>query len=474
MYALSGVMRSGASRSDYYQPNVFVTIGGVSWTSRILKPSMRIEENIDNLANTARFRVRSNATRAGTASIARSGIARSGITRCGYYALGSFIANTGPEIIISIGSTANRLFAGYVMSTRVKAFRRSQRRPIVEYGCCDYNWFLDRYRITGKRWTSASATTILTDILTYLPSSHGFTLSIEAGLATLDSFQANHLETISQVITRLAKRLGARWYVDYNKVVHLFESPETTNQPSALSDSQRGFWDLDVDTDMSQARTRAYVIGGSTTTTAVAAAGATSIAVDDTRLFGASGGEALIGANRITYTGKSVAQGPGNLTGVPGSGAGSIVYDVAQAESVRILATRNDTTAQAALASRIGTNGAGVADDGIVAETVQDGRCGDQAARDLGDGELLLASLVPQAIGYKTLDKFSQTGKAVPVSVLQPVVVNNTFMIQRVVLDQLGIVNRFPRRTVEAGGTRIDLMDVLQSATRSGRELGEE
>lgn len=82
--------------------------------------------------------------------------------------------------------------------------------------------------------------------------------------------------------------------------------------------------------------------GSVTSTIAVAsgvfqnyAAGVTTFPVADTAVFAASGSGLTFG-QAFSYTGKSTSSGPGNLTGIPASGAGSLVSAVKAGDPVEM------------------------------------------------------------------------------------------------------------------------------------------
>lgn len=427
-YSLSGVMRAGASRSGYFRALVAVSIAGVTLTTRALKPSIRIIDEINEIPNTAVMKVRG----------------------------GSGAPTKGMEVIIGLGNLTNRIFAGHILTVTQAQPRRNQKKVTFDLDCIDYSWQLDWKRVTGKSWSSTAAGTVVSDIVAaFAPA---FTVRVETGLTSVD-FQSNHDERVSDALSRLMKMVGGYWYVDYDRVVHAFVNPEPDANITALSSSNDHFWELEYSEDITQTRTRARVTGGASTTTAVASIGDTTLAVDDTRLFGSSGGYALVGANQITYTGKSTTMGPGNLTGIPSSSTGSILTAIAQAESVRVLAIAEDATAAAAIAALVGTG------DGFLEHSVEDGQLGDPAARQRASGELIQNKNFDKRVSYKTRDLFAKSGKVIQVSLTNSETgqaISGTFQIQRVLIEDLELsMVRYPQRTVEAGYNRQNLYTAL-------------
>src|SRR5256885_3914006 len=102
MYALSGLARSGATRSDYFKPIGAITIGGVDFAKYVSKGTIRITDVADSAPNTAQLIVRGSST---------------------------MIPVKGQEIIIGIGNITRKLFAGNILNvTRLQA-RSKQRFP---------------------------------------------------------------------------------------------------------------------------------------------------------------------------------------------------------------------------------------------------------------------------------------------------------------------------------------------------------
>jgi hypothetical protein len=367
------------------------------------------------------------------------------------------LLQSGSEIIIGLGNLTNRIFAGHILSYRQPPHHfRDQKRPLFELDCIDYSWQLDWKRVTGKSWTSTSVGTIVGDIITaFAPA---FTVRTEAGLTSVD-FQSNHDERVSEALSRLMKMIGGYWYVDYDRVVHVYVNPEPDGNAVALDSTNTKFWAFEYAEDISQARTRTRVTGGASTTTAVAAVGATSLAIDDTRLFASAGGYALVGGNQITYTGKSTTEGPGSLTGIPSAGTGSVLTSVAQGESVRVLAIQQSATSAAAMIAQVGTG------DGYIEHTIEDGSLGDSAANQTASGDLLLNQTYDKRIAFRTRDLFMRSGKLVSVDQTNTKTnqhLTGSYKVQRVVISDIELSRtRYPVRTVEAGANRQNLFIIL-------------
>lgn len=428
-YSLSGVIRAGAGRSGYFRAIAALSIGGTVVTSKGIKPSIRIVDEINATPNTCELQVRGSST---------------------------FTPVKGQEVLIGLGNLTNRIFAGHILTVSLAQPRRNQKRPTFSLECIDYSWQLDWKRVNGKSYTGQAVGLIVADLITnFAPA---FTVRVEAALTSVD-FQSNHDERLSEALSRLMNMVGGYWYVDYDRVVHAFVNAETDGNAVALDSGNDKYWAFEYTEDITQTRTRTRVTGGSSTTTAVAAVGDTTLAVDDTRLFGTAGGYVLVGANQLTYTGKSTTQGPGNLTGIPSSSTGSILTAIAQAETVRVLAIASDVSAAALMAFLVGTG------DGYLEHSIEDGQLGDAAARQTATGDLLQNSRSDKRLAYKTRDLFTKSGKKISVTVTNNETsqsITGTYQIQRVVISDLELSSaRYPQRDVEAGNNRQDVFDAV-------------
>jgi len=174
-------------------------------------------------------------------------------------------------------------------------------------------------------------------------------------------------------------------------------------------------------------------------------AGATALRVRDTAQFLSGGGFAEAGGMLISYTGRSVSSGEGNLTGVPASGVGSLIadlnagntvtavpfltlsagtlYAVADGVEVGLYVQRDDTTAQTTLAALEGG-------DGIHEFHVSDSSLTSVAAcQTRGDAELLLAKAPEEEASYTSEDPATQSNTTITINVPA---VSTTLAIQQV------------------------------------------
>ena len=137
VYAMSGVERSGASRTAAHSAKVFVSIAGVqrAWnrpddTSTVLIKSLKVVERPDATPSTASVTVM------------------------------GFPVSTDDEVIVKLGSINNpdRVFAGTVMATGQR-FAAKPAYPTDDLRLIDYTWQLNRIKVIGR--FSGSATTIV-------------------------------------------------------------------------------------------------------------------------------------------------------------------------------------------------------------------------------------------------------------------------------------------------------------------------
>lgn len=432
-FALSGVCRSGASRSDYYRPVGQVSIGGTLRSGMVDRNRLKIIDTMTAQANTCRF-------------------------ECF-----DFTPLRGQEVIVSIGTLSNRLFAGHIINVSQSAPHAGQRvRFAVD--CVDYTWLLDARRITGKRYIGESVTNIVNDLMTSFAPSGFTTGNVEASMDAVD-FTANHAETLMQALARLMKmatksgRKGGYCKVDYNKGLHAFVTPETTNNPTALTPTNTAFWDLQYAIDISQVRTRTYALGATTQTTSTVPSGATAVPVEDTRQF-VGGSYALAFGNQISYAGTSPTSGPGWLTGVT-----SFAYAVPQGESIRLLAIGVNSTAAQSMAAILGG-------DGLIDHVIEDERLGASGAQSRADADVGLYFAPEERVGYTTRDKFAFAGKTLPVSLTAPTTIAAELVVQQVEISDISLGNglRFPVRRVDAAKTFRDGFELLAVADQLSTE----
>lgn len=286
MQARVNLMRVGASRVGYYAPTVVVLIGGVDRTADVEYESIRITQVLNDEPDTATFTILPTA---------------------------SFTPIAGESVVIGLGSSANREFAGQI---NVVGHQRVQGvdTPWRQVTCLDYGRLFDR-RLVTKVWLSVSASAIADDILANYTS--GFTgMGIVRELPTIEYFPATNARP-TELFRRLGALVGGAFYIDYDRDVHLFGTAGETrvaSPPQTLTTSLATHLQFGHRYDPTQIRTRVTVQGMGTEVLAALAAGETVIPVKTAEIFNADGGEAIVEQELVTYTGVEDG-GDGSLVG---------------------------------------------------------------------------------------------------------------------------------------------------------------
>ena len=423
MYARSGLMRSGASRSGYYNEVFHMTIGGIARGHLTRKYSPEIVKTLGAGGNTASVIV------------------------------WGFTPAVGEEIIIGSGSIGNRLFGGTIV--RVQDIHL-KGKTFYLVDAVDWTRQLSR-RLVSKRYTSQALHLIALDLISTFGV--GFTANnVVLSSPTIDFIEFTK-ESMPSALTRLCARgasAGVRWnwYVDESKDVHVFDS-EVSQAPRPLEAGNYSYWGLSLERDVSQRFTRAVVEGGGSRTTAGVAAGATSIPVEDCTFFSDTGGTLKSGSQSdITYTGRSASSGPGSLTGVPASGPGSITIALGNGQDVNLLAIVDDAASQAAIASAEGG-------DGIYERYFSDRRLSLAGATELGAAQLSQFAAAVVGGRYTTRDYFADIGKDLEINLpdrgVEATVPIHSVRIYRIAHD------RWARDVQFSGVPRTDLTDTIRT-----------
>lgn len=239
MYALGGVARGGATRGGYVSGLIFVLAGGVHvghgrapGTPGVVIESLAITDSLDDTPNRCRYRQR-----------------------------GAVPAN-GTEIVLTLGSKNNleRMFAGHLLSVNQIYAADNPKFVQADVAAVDYTWIFGFRKIT-KRYFNQSATAIALDMIATAAAEAGFTGNdIAAGLPLVDEITFTN-EDLPDAMSRLARRIGAYWYVDYLKGVHLFVSEERNGAPVPLTYAHKSLAHFTAIKDRSQTATRIYVEG---------------------------------------------------------------------------------------------------------------------------------------------------------------------------------------------------------------------
>jgi hypothetical protein len=308
MYALGGIARGGATRGGYTSGGAFVFFGGAhlgfgrlpgheAQHIGVLYGTLTVTDNLDEAPNRCTFGVN------------------------------NWVPTLGWEVVLTLGSKNNlqRLFAGHIVDTN----QRYALKPAnlqCDVSCVDYTWQLG-FALVTERYTNQSATVIAQDLIAKYGAANGFTAAnVAAGLPTLDEITYTN-EPLPEAFTRLARRIGGYWYVDYNKSVHFFIASEVLNgAPVDLTATHPSLANVTAEIDTTQALTRVYVEGRGAKLLSNVALGDTMLPLEAVDMFAVAGDVFLKasfqgsegGAQHLNYGGV-VAGGAGTLVG-PGVG----------------------------------------------------------------------------------------------------------------------------------------------------------
>lgn len=326
MYALGKVARGGATRGGYVDGRVYIQHGPhqFGWVRSnplvgTIIESLQIVDMLDEQPNTCRYRVN------------------------------GWVPPIGVEVRVTLGSKncVEPRFAGHALTVSQLYVGDNPDNVQADVTAVDYTWLLGNLLVT-KYYYQQSATTIALDLIA-AAAGNGFTgHGVTPNLPVLNEMTFTN-ENLATALSRLARRLGAYWYVDGQKDVHLFFTEPQRPDPAALTPSHRSLADLRFDEDRTQTLTRVYVEGRGTTLVTYIPPGETKLPVVNAEMFEAVASDVFIkvsppgsdgGSQHLTYTAAVRGEsgclvGPGIgpsaapvLMGQPGTGidAGSHVY----------------------------------------------------------------------------------------------------------------------------------------------------
>jgi hypothetical protein len=298
MYALGAIMRGGASRGGYIDGRVYVSIGGADIGFIRDDPkvgtiidSLSITQQLDEVPDTANLRI--NAA----------------------------VPPAGGEVVIALGSqNGRRLFAGYGL-TRNQLYAADKPANIqADFSAVDYTWLLAFAKVT-KQYRNVSGTAIIADLIATYGAANGFTTNaVQANLPALEITFTD--EDVPNAITRLMRRLGGHWFVDYAKDVHAWIGEDATmTPPMALTPTHPSLADVRATVDQTQALTRCYVEHRGSSLLAGVAVGETILPVEAIDAFVVAPDVFL----KVTLPGADGGAKHLNFTGVVPSPGGSLV-----------------------------------------------------------------------------------------------------------------------------------------------------
>lgn len=286
-YALSGVAGSGATRSGYTSPKLFVAINGTQVASarpvdanKVLDGSLSVTEVLNETPNTC--------------ALVLKGIEPA----------------EGADIVVTLGSINNldRLYAGTVLN-RTHAYVGTPAAWHAPINLIDYTWHLTRRKVSGS-FTNVAPAVVAAALVAAVP---GFTLWVAPGLPTLDTFSYTDIDVLA-AFTQLAKRIGGYCDVDYQKTIKLFITDSSVTNPTDLTAAHVSLSEFSFTKDLSQVRTRMLVEGGGVTALALCVPGETIIPVETIAWYNALGGTIKSGPQHVSYA-AAVAGGIGSIVG---------------------------------------------------------------------------------------------------------------------------------------------------------------
>lgn len=312
LYALSGVARAGATRSNFHAPTTYIAIDGVQYgeapddpTQTIVMASLTIIDELDSEPTRARFRCK------------------------------GFKPGIGKEVVVTLGSINNRerFFGGNILTVEQSYFQnpRLVSNRFFDVEAIDYTWGLNKRKVTG--YFTGSATSIIRTIIeTYAPAYTA--ANVEDDLPTLEGGITATNEDVTDLLTRIMKRLGGYWYADYYRVIHAFVGVESgVTNPTPLNAVHPSLSDFKSTVDLSQMVTRATVTGGGGNALESIQPGESIIPVSTPDWYDPAGGIAEVGSQHVAYDSMQPG-GAGTLVGPGAAPASALVAALADGSGV--------------------------------------------------------------------------------------------------------------------------------------------
>lgn len=364
--------------------------------------------------------------------------------------------SVGQDILLTLGGEL--LFGGTIQ--RVKSVPGLGFLTKWEVVASDWWWLLNRYARVSGRFVGGVNTVVARILATatdggflpgYLPQSLG-----DVDITCDDEAPGDALKRIAK-----ASNGGAGAFV---RLTPFKRVDMATSFPDGISLTLVNASEFPVaftEQLLDQVRTRVQVRGEGAQTTAAVAYTSTSLPVAECGLFAASGTVWVPGQGAVTYTGRSVASGPGALTGVAG-----LTAEVAQGTVIQVYAVVDDATAQTALATRLGGGRSGIAVHSLANE-----EWSLSEATAMGGAHLALLK-DPQRVLHLEATAMSaaqmlrhEVGAVLAASVTTPQTISGDFRLQRVTISAFSsLAEAEPsfRVVLDARSTvGVDLFDLL-------------
>ncbi len=362
----------------------------------------------------------------------------------------------GADIILTLGGEL--LFGGTVQ--RVQS---EQKGPLLmewDIAATDWWWLLSRYAYVTGRFAGGVNSVVGRILHTYTDG--GFLPGyLPQSLGNVDlTFDG---VSVGDALKRIAKGANAGSgaflrLTPFKRVDIATSFPDGVSL--ALSDGanrQRVVTERILD----QVRTRVIALGAATGVTANVSSTATTLPIEECGLFASSGTVWVDGMGAVTFSGRSVASGPGELTGVSG-----LMADVPQGGAVRVYALAEDGTAQSSLATTLGGGRSGIAVHTVSNDAWSLGECEGMAGAHLALLKDPQVSLTVQAVAMSAAEMEQQEpGAILTASVTTPQTISGDFRLQSVTVRAFGpLSDSQPRFSVSIAARNtvgVDLFDLL-------------
>lgn len=194
------------------------------------------------------------------------------------------------------------VMAGGVVQSKVMNYDGRTDVTVFDTTVADYLWLLNKRR---PFMCMTAAADVIAQALrtTYAPADFSGA-GIVAGLPTI-SVEFDGSLDFSGCMSVIAGKIAGYFKVDKDKVLHLFQDDPTPGPTVIDDDNMLLIRDqpLSVKTDISQLRNRVFIRGAAAHLLNDTSPGVTELEVDGIDVFSPTGGEAIIGCDRFTYTG---------------------------------------------------------------------------------------------------------------------------------------------------------------------------
>lgn len=166
------------------------------------------------------------------------------------------IPSPNQTITITLDS-GDVIFGGII--DRIRKHKKNQGSLLIQVECVDYMRILDT-KLVHEVYENTSDRDIIINIIDTFAPGLGIDTSAVQGSQTIEQIVFNYIP-VSQALTKLAKRTGYNWSLDYEKNLKYF-SAATYSTPWDITDSTSTYDDFSAFSDGSQVKNRIYVKGG--------------------------------------------------------------------------------------------------------------------------------------------------------------------------------------------------------------------